>query len=110
MKKKRKRATKKSEASPVRQLELELHVLRRELRTTARNYTQRLERDLIATADALGRYQPVDKLSREQIHRVRDFAIMVQQRRLRPAKGRGKDLRKIDSLISDLRPLRDDAK
>jgi hypothetical protein len=42
------------------------------------------------------------------LHRVRDFAIMVRQRRLRPEKGRRKDLRKIESLISDLRPLVDD--
>jgi UDP-2,3-diacylglucosamine pyrophosphatase LpxH len=41
-------------------------------------------------------------------HLVRDFAIMVRQRRLRPEKGRRKDLRKIESLISDLRPLVDD--
>jgi len=42
------------------------------------------------------------------LHRVRDFAIMVRQRRLRPEKGRRKDLRKIESLISDLRPLVED--
>jgi hypothetical protein len=43
-----------------------------------------------------------------QTHLVRDFAIMVRQRRLRPEKGRRKDLRKIESLIFDLRPLLDD--
>ncbi|HEY2102608.1 MAG TPA: hypothetical protein VGH08_05080 [Chthoniobacterales bacterium] len=108
MKKKRKRLDKKKETSPVRQLELELHALRRELRTTVRVYTQRLERDLLASAAALNKYAPAEELTREQLHRVRDYTVMVRQRRLRPDKGRRKDLRKIDSLISDLQPLVDD--
>ena len=92
----------------MRHLQLELRELRRELRTTARTYAQRLERDLVVATDALDRYAPTEKLTREQLHCVRDFAIMVRQRRLRPEKGRRKDLRKIESLISDLRPLLDD--
>ena len=107
MKRKKEREKKKQETSPVRHLQLELQKLRRELRTTARVYTQRLEHELIAATDALVRYAPAEKLTREQLHRVRDFAIMVRQRRLRPDKGRRKDLRRIDSLISDLRPLID---
>ena len=31
--------------------------------------------------------------------------MVVRNRRLRPEKGRRKDLRKIENLISDLRPL-----
>ena len=107
MKKKKEREEKKHETSPVRYLQLELQKLRRELRSTARVYTQRLEYELVAATDALGRYAPAEKLTREQLHRVRDFAIMMRQRRLRPDKGRRKDLRRIDSLISDLRPLID---
>ena len=34
--------------------------------------------------------------------KVRDLAIMVRNRRLKPEKGRRKDLRKIDTLIADL--------
>jgi len=108
MKKKKEREEKKHETSPVRHLQLELQKLRRELRTTARAYTQRLEHELIAATDALGRYAPAEKLTREQLHRVRDIAMVVRNRRLRPEKGRRKDLRKIESLISDLRPLVDD--
>ena len=105
---KKRKARGKPETSPVRHLRLELEELRRELRTTARVYTQRLEQELILTTAALDRYAPAEKLNREQLHRVRDFAIMVRQRRLRPEKGRRKDLRKIESLISELRPLLND--
>src|SRR5438876_9339702 len=105
MKKKKEREEKKHETSPVRHLQLELQKLRRELRTTARAYTQRLEHELIAATDALGRYAPAEKLTREQLHRVRDFAIMMRQRPLRPDKGRWRDLPRIGSLNSDPRPL-----
>jgi hypothetical protein len=64
--------------------------------------------DLAVTTDALERYAPAEKLTREQLHRVRDIAMVVRNRRLRPEKGRRKDLRKIENLISDLRPLVDD--
>lgn len=105
---KKKKAKEKHETSPVRHLQLELQELRRELRTTARVYAKRLEHELILTTAALDHYAPAEKLNRERLHRVRDFAIMVRQRRLRPEKGRRKDLRKIESLISDLRPLVED--
>jgi len=101
----KRKTAKKPETSPVRHLQLELRDLRRELRTTARVYAQRLEHDLAVTTDALERYAPAEKLTREQLHRVRDTAMVVRNRRLRPEKGRRKDLRKIENLISDLRPL-----
>ena len=104
----KKKSAEKPEISPVRHLQLELRELRRELRTTARVYARRLERDLAVTTDALDRYAPAEKLTSEQLHRVRDIAMVVHNRRLRPEKGRRKDLRKIENLISDLRPLVDD--
>ena len=93
------------DASPVKMLEAEISALRRDLRTTMRAYASRLEDELAATAAALRSYGPVDKLSRERLHRVRDLTIMVRNRQLKPQKGRRKDLRQIDTLISDLAPL-----
>ena len=93
------------DASPVKMLESEISALRRDLRATLRAYVSRLESDLTATAVALKTYGPVDELSRERLHRVRDLTIMVRNRRLKPEKGRRKDLRQIDTLITDLQPL-----
>src|SRR5438270_13073479 len=104
----KRKSTERAEASPVRHLQLELRELRRELRTTARVYAQRLERDLAVTTDALERYAPAEKLTREQLHRVRDIAMVVRNRRLRPEEGRRKDLHTNANLSSDLRPLVDD--
>jgi hypothetical protein len=98
----RQRKQKHDDTSPVKLLESELHALRRDLRATARAYTSRLEGDLLASASVLGSYDPVEKLSRDRLHQVRDLAMMVRNRRLKPEKGRRKDLRKIDTLIADL--------
>jgi hypothetical protein len=44
-------------------------------------------------------------LPRERLSEIRDLMIHVRKRKLRPEKGRRKDLRKIDSLIEDVRLL-----
>ena len=76
------REKRKRSRDPVRHLQLELRELRRELRTTVRVYAQRLELTLTVTTDALDRYAPAEKLTREQLHRVRDIAMVVRDRRL----------------------------
>lgn len=93
------------DASPVKMLAAEISALRRDLRTTVRAYSARLDKELVATAAALQSYAPVDELSREHLYRVRDFTIMVRNRRLKPEKGRRKDLRLIDNLVTDLQPI-----
>lgn len=80
----------------------ELRVLRRELRTTVRTYSARLEIALAESANKIASYGDIDNLSRERLREIRDLTIMLRKRKLRPEKGRRKDLRKIDTLISDL--------
>lgn len=94
-----------SETSPVKVLQTELEKLRRDLRATVRAYAARLEIDLAESRAALGSLNPVEELSRERLHELRDLMIHVRKRRLKPEKGRRKDLRKIDSLIEDVRIL-----
>jgi hypothetical protein len=83
-------------------LESELHALHRDLRTTARAYLARLENDLFVCLAALRSYGPIEEVPREMVHEIRDLTIIVRNRKLKPEKGRRKDLRKIDSLIVDL--------
>src|SRR5262245_39610538 len=90
------------ESSPVTVLESELYALRRDLRTTARAYMTRLENDLVVCLATLRSYGPIENVSRQMLHEVRDLTIIVRNRKLKPEKGRRKDLRKIDSLIVDL--------
>jgi hypothetical protein len=90
------------ESSPVTMLESELHALHRDLRTTARAYVARLENDLLVCLAVLRACGPIEDVSRGMLHEIRDLTIVVRNRKLKPEKGRRKDLRKIDSLIVDL--------
>ena len=96
---------KRREATPVTMLTDELTGLRRDLRKTIRAYTARLELDLAESAAAVALSQRVDSLSRERLHDIRDLTIMLRKRKLKPDKGRRKDVRKIDSLIRDLHSM-----
>ena len=61
--------------------------------------------DLAESRAALESSKPAEELSRERLHQLRDLTILVRKRKLKPEKGRRKDLRKIDSLIEDLQFL-----
>ena len=102
IKRKQVRRQRPRESSPVTMLESELQALHRDLRTTAKAYINRLENDLLVCLAALRSYGPIEHVSREILHQVRDLTIIVRNRKLKPEKGRRKDLRKIDSLIVDL--------
>jgi hypothetical protein len=101
-KQKRGRRRRTQESSPLTMLESELRSLHRDLRTIAKAYIARLENDLFVCLAALRSYGPIEKVPREMLHQIRDLTIIVRNRKLKPEKGRRKDLRKIDSLIVDL--------
>jgi hypothetical protein len=104
MKKRNPKGTRRdpTKTSPVRLLEEELTALRRDLRATVRAYAARLEIDLAETRAAVSTNQPVETLSRERLHEIRDLMILVRNRKVKPEKGRRKDLRKLDTIIGDL--------
>lgn len=102
---KKRTRSKSVNTSPVKVLESELEKLRADLRATVRAYAARLEIDLAESRAALSSFKPAEELPRERLHQVRDLMIHVRKRKLKPEKGRRKDLRKIDSLIEDLQLL-----
>ena len=83
----------------------ELDAVRRELRRTIRAYAARLELDLAESIAAVTRYKRPKELSRERLHDIRDLTILMRKRKLKPDKGRRKDVRKLDSLIRDLHSI-----
>jgi hypothetical protein len=90
------------ESSPLTMLDSELRALHHDLRTVAKAYISRLENDLLVCIAALRSYGPIERVPRERLQEIRDLTIIVRNRKLKPEKGRRKDLRKIDSLIVDL--------
>ncbi|HJY53357.1 MAG TPA: hypothetical protein VKD89_04975 [Candidatus Udaeobacter sp.] len=106
MKRKEQRHKKpRREVSPVTMLTDELDAVRRDLRRTIRAYAARLELDLAESIAVVTRYKRAEDLSRERLHDIRDLTIMMRKRKLKPEKGRRKDVRKLDSLIRDLRSI-----
>jgi len=103
--KKKQRQKKTGEVSPVTMLTDELDSVRRDLRRTIRAYAARLELDLAESIAAVTRYKRGEGLSRERLHDIRDLTIMMRKRKLKPEKGRRKDVRKLDSLIHDLQSI-----
>ena len=83
----------------------ELDAVRRDLRRTIRAYAARLELDLAESIAAVARCKGAEDLSRERLHDIRDLTIMMRKRKLKPEKGRRKDVRKLDSLIRDLHSI-----
>ena len=101
-KEKRSRRPGAAHASPVTMFELELAALRRDLRRTLKAYAHRLEADLQSTATAISALPPAEQLSTDHLHELREMTILLRRRKLKPEKGRRKDLRKIDALVEDL--------
>jgi hypothetical protein len=97
MKKKR-----SDKSGPAKMLSEELLGLRHELRDTVRAYTARLEISLAESMSKIRSYGDAEKLSRDRLLEIRDLTIMLRKRKLKPDKGRRKDLRKIDILISEM--------
>jgi hypothetical protein len=104
-KKKQRRKRTRREVSPVTMLTDELDAVRRDLRRTIRAYAARLELDLAESIAAVTRYKRAEDLTRERLHDIRDLTIMMRKRKLKPEKGRRKDVRKLDSLIRDLHSI-----
>ncbi len=102
MKTKKRKRNGSMNTSPVKLLESELLQLRGELRKTLRAYSARLEIQLAQSVAAVRASAPVDNLPKERLHQLRDMTTLVRKRKVKPEKGRRKDLRKIDALITDL--------
>jgi hypothetical protein len=103
--KKQRRKKPRREVSPVTMLTDELDSVRRDLRRTIRAYAARLELDLDESIAVVTGYKRGEDLPRERLHDIRDLTSMMRKRKLKPEKGRRKDVRKLDSLICDLQSI-----
>ena len=83
----------------------QLTVLRRELRETLHAYEARLEIALAETISYVTALKTAKRLPREHADHIENLIVLLRKRRLKPEKGRRKDLRKIEKLITDLRAI-----
>ena len=102
---KTKKRHKKRETSPATMLAEEVAALRRDLRATVRAYAARLEIDLAESMKAVASTKRAETLARDQLHEIRELTIMLRKRKLKPEKGRRKDLRRIEQAVRSMRKI-----
>lgn len=81
----------------------QLTALRRQLRETLHAYNARLEIALAETINHVSALKTAKRLPQEQFDNIDNLVVLLRQRKLKPEKGRRKDLRRIEDLINDLR-------
>ena len=99
---KKKNKPKHADASPSKSLGEELAVLRRNLGLTSQVYEKKLKADLALVMVWNEGIEKLAKPSREQLRDLGDMLGLLRKLKLKPEKGRRRDLRKIDAAIEDL--------
>jgi phosphoenolpyruvate synthase/pyruvate phosphate dikinase len=94
-----------TEASPTKAVVMELQNLRTELREAANSYATRLESEIERVRVAVESGSRAKSLSSARIRDLRDMLTLLRHRQIKPDKGRRKDLKKIESVVSDLAML-----
>lgn len=92
-----------SDASPAKSLVDDLVKLRRTLRQTARAYTQRLDQEIGLVMEWAHASGANGDIPRSRLRDLGDMISMVRKVEAKPEKGRKKDLKKIDAVVTDLR-------
>ena len=97
--------TDKAEAFLTKAVCTELDALRKTFREVIRSYTARLESELDKARESVAAMDDGKKLPLSRIHDLRDMLTLLRKLEVKPAKGRRRDLKKIESTFDDLRDL-----
>lgn len=92
-----------ADASPAKSLGADLRTLRQLVRTTGRAYVRHLEGELDEISIWAAAQANEKKLPKSAIRDLGDMMTLVRKLDLKPAKGRRKDLKKLDATIGELR-------
>jgi hypothetical protein len=101
-KKKKKKDKDHSDASPAKSLGEALSALRRNLRQALRSYETKLAGDLEAVIAWNTALAENGKPTREQLRDIGDMLGLIRKLKVKPEKGRRRDLRKLDTVVEDL--------
>jgi hypothetical protein len=81
----------------------QLAALRRQLRETLHAYEARLEISLAETISYVTGLKTVKRLRRERIDHIDQLIVLLRNHKLKPDKGRRKDLRRVEQMITEIR-------
>jgi hypothetical protein len=90
---------------PIKPVLEELAFLRRTFREVMNHYASSIEAEIaqlseVVTAEAESRKSP-----RERVHELRDMLMLLRGLDVKPGKGRRRDLKRIETLLDDLRTI-----
>lgn len=94
-----------AEDSPIPSVLQELERLKVSVHETLVQYEQRLESDINTVRDVLQKQLRQQKLSHARMRDVRDMLTLLRHVQVKADKGRRKDLKKLESVVSDLAML-----
>ncbi len=95
------------DASPAKSVAKELDSLRKTLRLVSKAYLERIEAELLEVREAVGELSKTEEVPSSKIRDLRDMLMLMHKVQIKADKGRRKDLKKLDSLIGDLRQFLD---
>jgi DNA repair exonuclease SbcCD ATPase subunit len=82
-----------------------LTVLNTILEEVSRHYTSRLQREITRIRSHIEHLERDGEFTRKQTKDLKKMSALLEHLHIQPDRGRRKDLKKIDSLISDLEKL-----
>ncbi len=94
-----------AEDSPIPSVLQELERLKINVHETLVQYEQRLEAEINAVRDILEKQLRQQKLSHAKLRDIRDMLTLLRHVQVKADKGRRKDLKKLESVVSDLTML-----
>jgi hypothetical protein len=98
-----KQQQKSADASPAKSLVSDLTQLRHSLRATGQAYLRNLEAEIDEIASWAKTQTMAKEPRKSQIRDLGDMITLVRKLEIKPQKGRRKDLKKIDTTVSELR-------
>jgi len=94
-----------SSASPLKSAVEEIDFLRHIFRSALSAYGSAVEADLAKLGEAVGNEAKKKKMSTVLVHDARDIVTLIRTLEIKPEKGRRRDLKKIESVVEDLKAI-----
>jgi hypothetical protein len=95
-----------TDALPIKPLIEQLTFVRRTFREILRSYGSEIETEVLRLAKRVTS-ESEKKVTRERVHEMRDILMLLRDLEVKPEKGRRRDLKRIETLVSDIREIVD---
>jgi hypothetical protein len=95
-----------SDVLPIKPLIDQLTFVRRTFRDILRHYGTEIETEIVRLAKKVTT-EAEKKITRERVHEMRDILMLLRDVEVNPKKGRRRDLKRLETLVEDVREIVD---